>query len=88
MPSPAASLSLYRDLLRAAKGFSNYNFREYALRRVRESFREGAALSQSADVSRAYAEGRVELDMLRRQSTISSLFPQGAHAMESEPPSS
>ena len=80
--TPAASIALYRDLLRAAKGFSNYNFREYACRRVRESMRENAALSEGAAVHRAYAEGRVQLDMLRRQASVSSMFPQQHHAME------
>ena len=80
--SPAASVALYRDLLRAAKGFTNYNFREYACRRVRESMRENVSLSDGAAIHRAYAEGRVQLDMLRRQATVSALFPQERHAME------
>ena len=81
MPSTNASRALYRDMLRAASKFSNYNFREYAQRHVRESFRERAMLSGDA-AAKAYNEGRTQLEMLRRQSTISQLFPQGKHAME------
>ena len=80
--SRGANLTLYRDLLRAARGFTNYNFRDYALRRVREEFREARAIS-TADASLvAYQQGRQQLDMLRRQATISGLFPQEKHAME------
>jgi LYR motif-containing protein 4 len=32
-------LKLYRALLRHSRRFSDYNFREYALRRTREDFR-------------------------------------------------
>jgi hypothetical protein len=76
-----ASLTLYRDMLRAASNFSNYNFREYALRHVRESFCERAMLSGD-DAVQAYNAGRTQLEMLRRQATVSQLFPQGKHAME------
>ena len=79
--STTAARGLYRDLIRASKGFSNYNFREYTLRRVRESFREGVTLADSSATT-AYKEGRVQLDMMRRQATVSQLFPQSKHAME------
>ena len=77
----SATLSLYRNLLRAARGFTNYNFREYALRRVREEVREARTLGGD-DVLIAYQQGRQQLAMLRRQSTISGMFPQDRHAME------
>ena len=38
-PSPRAILSLYSSTLRAANSFSSYNFRNYFLRRTKESFR-------------------------------------------------
>ena len=43
-PSRQATLTLYRQLLRAAKGFSNYNFRDYAVRHVRDDVRAAASL--------------------------------------------
>ena len=81
-PSRSATLGLYRSLLRAAKGFSNYNFREYALRRVREDMREASALTDSTAVTRAHQEGRRQLGLIQRQATISAMFPQEKHAME------
>ena len=81
-PSKATSLALYRSLLRAAQGFSNYNFREYAMRRVREDMRASQGLIETEDIMRAQREGQQHLALVRRQATISSLFPQGKHAME------
>mmetsp|Transcript_36570 Transcript_36570/g.72858 ORF Transcript_36570/g.72858 Transcript_36570/m.72858 type:complete len:85 (+) Transcript_36570:21-275(+) len=80
--SPAAARGLYRSLLRAARGFTNYNFREYALRHVQEDFRAASDLSTPAEITHAYKQGRMHLDVLRRQAMISSMFPQEKHAME------
>lgn len=74
------TLRLYREMLRSAKHFTNYNFREYAMRRVREEFR--IVRSNDTESAKAYESGLQQLAMLRRQSTISSMYPQGKHAME------
>lgn len=81
--SRAQALGQYRQLLRAAARFTNYNFREYALRVVREDFRAGSQMSDPSESERLFKRGRVQLEVLQRQSTISQLFPQGKHAMES-----
>eukprot|EP00967_Tisochrysis_lutea_P080031 scaffold109702_cov31-Tisochrysis_lutea.AAC.2 len=69
------AIVLYRQLMRAAKGFSNYNFREYALRHVRDDFRQAAAL-RGEEAERAMAKGREELVSLRRMAAVSQLYPQ------------
>jgi|Transcript_27224 LYR motif-containing protein 4 len=76
------ALGQYKKLLRVAEKMSNYNFREYAVRVVREDFRAGSKVTDANDALELYQKGRVQLDMLHRQSTISQLFPQGKHAME------
>ena len=76
------SLALYRQLLRASQRFTNYNFREYSLRRVRDDFRSSRQLAP-ADARRAYDYGVKELESLRRQVLVSELYPQTEkHAME------
>ena len=42
-----AARSLFRTMLREAAQVDQYNFRNYAIRRVREDFRRNAALSGS-----------------------------------------
>ena len=85
MSSKATTLTLYRSLLRASGGFTNYNFRDYALRSVRERFRANVALSEPEAVSAAVHEARYQLDLVKRQTVVSQLFPQGKHAMEGPP---
>ena len=74
-------LRLYKQMLRAARGFDNYNFRDYTLRYVRDDFRahRGADAAAAAEL---YAKGLEQHDQLKRLATVSSLFPEQKHAME------
>ena len=82
MVTPAASLSLYRQLLRAARGFANYNFRDYAVRYVRDDFRAGSTLTDAEEIAKAFAKGQQQLKKLKRQSLVSQLYPDAKHSME------
>eukprot|EP00310_Coccolithus_braarudii_P019618 CAMPEP_0183356092 /NCGR_PEP_ID=MMETSP0164_2-20130417/43056_1 /TAXON_ID=221442 /ORGANISM="Coccolithus pelagicus ssp braarudi, Strain PLY182g" /LENGTH=82 /DNA_ID=CAMNT_0025529399 /DNA_START=74 /DNA_END=322 /DNA_ORIENTATION=+ len=82
MASAVKVLTLYKQLLRAAGGFSNYNFREYAIRHVRDDFR-ASQLASASKVPALYDAGCKRLQDLNRQVMISQLYPQGKHAMES-----
>lgn len=75
-------LGLYRNLLREAASFSHYNFRSFALRRVREHFRR----EQPADVEAAqlYEKGLKELASLKRQVSVHGLSPQRPIVIESK----
>ena len=79
------ALGLYRRLMRAAGGFHNYNFREYALRRVRLGFRENKVVADSAAALRLLAAGEKELETVRRQATISMLYQETRHVLEPAP---
>jgi LYR motif-containing protein 4 len=80
--APRDILRLYRNLLRAANGFTNYNFRTYAQRLVREEFRESTKLEEPT-ATESYQRGLQELLMVRRQASVSQLFAQPEkHAME------
>ena len=60
-----AARSLFRTMLREAAQVDQYNFRNYAIRRVREDFRRNAALA-GADADAALQEGKDALEVLRR----------------------
>ena len=82
MSSRSSALGLYRSLLRASSGFTNYNFREYARRSVRDRFHANVGLSDAEAIAAAMHDGRQQLELIKRQTVISQLFPQGKHAME------
>lgn len=71
--SPQAVRSLYRSMLREARGFTNYNFRNYFIRRTRDSFRENANL-KGEDAIKAINEAKNDLKILHRQNVISNMY--------------
>lgn len=67
-------LVLYKQLLEKSYKFDNYNFREYAKRKVSESFRENKSVSNPESITHLYNEGINELAMLQRQTAISQMY--------------
>jgi hypothetical protein len=77
------TLSVFRQLMRASGGFTSYNFREYALRRVRHGFRENIGVSERRARLPLVHEAERQLEMVRRQAMISQRYPQPMqHVME------
>lgn len=76
MATPTASQfrSLYRDLLRTGSKFASYNFREYALRRTKDAFRQNATNNDPEIRARLYAQGKKELAVATRQAAINSMY--------------
>ena len=78
-----AARSLFRTMLREAAQVDQYNFRNYAIRRVREAFRRNAALSGS-EAATALQEGKDALEVLRRQRIVGQLYPAAQSVMDAE----
>ncbi|KAL4754769.1 hypothetical protein BDW72DRAFT_165260 [Aspergillus terricola var. indicus] len=66
--------SLFRSLLRQSSQFSNYNFREYAVRRTKDAFREHQHESEERKVQELIQEGLKSLRMMKRQTVISQFY--------------
>ena len=81
MASKSQVLGLYRACLREARRFDNYNFRAHATRRAQGSFRDGSKLEGQAAQDR-FAWGQDQLKLLRRQGTISEMFPEEQSIMQ------
>ncbi|XP_052452416.1 LYR motif-containing protein 4 isoform X3 [Carassius gibelio] len=60
-------LSLYRLLLKESKKFPSYNYRTYALRRVRDAFRENRTVEDPKDVEELLRRARDSLALIQRQ---------------------
>lgn len=73
-PSKPQVLSLLRSFLRHGSKITNYNFREHAKRRALQGFRANRALTGS-ELQSKFDEGRVQLEVLKRQAVISQLYP-------------
>merc|ERR1712191_28282 len=67
-------LKLYKVLLRESSKFSSYNFREYALIRIKAAFRENKSITDSAVIDNQVKEGYQNLDVIKRQVLIGNMF--------------
>ncbi|XP_011702096.1 PREDICTED: LYR motif-containing protein 4 [Wasmannia auropunctata] len=69
-----AILSLYRNLIRESKKWSSYNYRMYALRKVRHEFKENKALEDEEKVRQCYGKGQEALSMIKKQAILGNLY--------------
>ncbi|KAG9347715.1 hypothetical protein JZ751_003728 [Albula glossodonta] len=60
-------LSLYRMLMKESKKFPSYNYRTYALRRIRDAFRENQSVSDPKTVEVLLSQARDSLALIQRQ---------------------
>ncbi|KAJ5152986.1 LYR family protein [Penicillium canariense] len=66
--------SLFRSLLRQSNQFSNYNFRDYARRKTRDSFRAHKDESEERRIQELIQDGLQSLRLLKRQTVISQFY--------------
>lgn len=65
---------LYKALLRHGSRFTDYNFREYTLRRTRDAFRANMRENDPQVVNKLYYDGLNNLAIVKRQTAISQMF--------------
>lgn len=82
LPEKFLVISLYRSILRHASKIEDYNFRAHALRRTRWGFKVHAGLTAPADIDEKYNSGLAQLQIVRRQSIISQLYPETGSVMQ------
>ncbi|XP_062377434.1 LYR motif-containing protein 4 isoform X1 [Sardina pilchardus] len=62
----AQVLSLYRLLLRESKKFSSYNYRTYAMRRVKDAFKENKNVEDPQNLQRLLNQAWESLALIQR----------------------
>ncbi|XP_026271416.1 LYR motif-containing protein 4-like [Frankliniella occidentalis] len=67
-------LRLYKSLLREGSKFSNYNFRMYALRKVRDEFKEHKLETDPKKIEAFLTFGKENLDVVKRQVMVANLY--------------
>ncbi|XP_064136102.1 LYR motif-containing protein 4 isoform X2 [Loxodonta africana] len=65
--SRAQVLDLYRAMLRESKHFSAYNYRTYAVRRIRDAFRENKNVEDPVEIQTLVNKAKRDLEIIRRQ---------------------
>ncbi|XP_052585713.1 LYR motif-containing protein 4 [Peromyscus californicus insignis] len=65
--SRAQVLDLYRAMLRESKHFSAYNYRMYAVRRIRDAFRENKNVKNPVEIQALVNKAKRDLEIIRRQ---------------------
>ncbi|KAJ8418721.1 hypothetical protein AAFF_G00002200 [Aldrovandia affinis] len=83
-------LSLYRMLMKESKKFPSYNYRTYALRRIRDAFRENQNVNDPKTLEVLLSQAWDNLALIQRQLAVShrqtllqthfSVVGGGAHA--------
>ncbi|XP_051910281.1 LYR motif-containing protein 4 isoform X2 [Hippocampus zosterae] len=81
-PSRAQVISLYKMLLRESYNFPSYNYRTYAVRRVRDAFRVNKNVADPNTVERLVLEGRQSLALIQRQVVVGGMFQAPKTAVE------
>ncbi|KPP66124.1 LYR motif-containing protein 4-like [Scleropages formosus] len=68
-------ISLYRMLMKESKKFPSYNFRTYALRRVRDGFRANRNVDNPRTLDLLLNQARENLAVIKRQVRCPSVPP-------------
>ncbi|TFK31877.1 hypothetical protein BDQ12DRAFT_693410 [Crucibulum laeve] len=83
-PSRRAILGLYSTMLRTSRSFSSYNFRQYFVRKTKDTFRSIQAESDPTKVRALYSEAAHDLTVLRRSAIVNQLYGGWRLAVEGE----
>uniref|UniRef100_A0A8C2QAT8 LYR motif containing 4 n=1 Tax=Cyprinus carpio TaxID=7962 RepID=A0A8C2QAT8_CYPCA len=83
--SRAQVISLYRMLMKESKQFPSYNYRTYALRRVKDGFRENLHVDNPKTLDMLINQARENLAVIKRQVSIGHLYSAQKTIVEKEP---
>lgn len=72
--SRAQVLDLYRAMLRESQHFSAYNYRTYAIRRIRDAFRENKNVKDPVEIQTLVNKAKRDLGVIRRQVQLGQLY--------------
>ena len=66
--------SLYKSLLRYARQFPQYNYRNYALRKIKEDFSVVKSLKTPEELNKFVKEEQEALEQLKRMIKVQSVY--------------
>ncbi|XP_012253587.2 protein bcn92 isoform X2 [Athalia rosae] len=69
-----AIIGLYRNMIRQSKKWNSYNYRTYALRKIRHEFRENKTLKDQEKIKDTFQFGVQNLEVIKRQVILGNLY--------------
>ncbi|CAH2284248.1 LYR motif-containing 4 isoform X1 [Pelobates cultripes] len=67
-------LALYKTMLRESERFSSYNYRTYAIRRIRDAFREKKNVDDFHEIQTLVHRANENLEVIKRQVIIGQMY--------------
>ncbi|EEB16834.1 conserved hypothetical protein [Pediculus humanus corporis] len=67
-------LRLFKTMMRESQLFTSYNFRNYAIRRIRDAFKANKNLQDCDAIEAAYNEAFTTLAIIKRQVVIADMY--------------
>jgi hypothetical protein len=78
----AEALQIYKQLLRGARRFKSYNYREYVKRRTIEEFKKHKHETRSDVVAQLLSKAKQQNEIVQRQALINTLYTQSDTVLE------
>lgn len=70
------TVKLFKTLVTEASKIPDFNFRNYFVRRITDSFYNGQELRSQEDIDKNLAQSKISLEMIKRQAAIGQLFDE------------
>ncbi|XP_067910584.1 LYR motif-containing protein 4 isoform X2 [Heterodontus francisci] len=67
VPTRCQVLSLYRVMLKESKKFPSYNYRTFALRRIKDAFRENKNVTNPEVIQELIEKAKANIEIIQRQ---------------------
>ncbi|KAF4579504.1 hypothetical protein EYR36_001317 [Pleurotus pulmonarius] len=73
-PSRRSILNLYSVMLKTSNSFSSYNFRNYFVRKTKDTFRSIQNESDPSKIQALYKEAVADLAVLKRSALVNQVY--------------
>lgn len=76
------TLRLYKQLLREGSKFADYNFREYTLRKIKDTFRQNMNETNACKIKDLNKSAEENLEVIKRQVAIGNMYSHNKIVVE------
>lgn len=76
------TLRLYKQLLREGSKFADYNFREYTLRKIKDTFRQNMNETDACKIKDLNKSAEENLEVIKRHVAIGNMYSHNKIVVE------